>query len=233
LSSPVDVERCWADVDETLTGVSSVRILSIMIYDDSRDAVIERLANVVGQIGRALEAGLAVSRAIHAEREWRPEADRALWPYLARREALEHLRDYNPAADEAGEEVDNLGLPMSGIRLEPNGHDVVRVWRSRTGDLPQPLSVPVRDYYDQKRVGVGELPFDDQDDGPEGRARNHMAVLWWDEDGVLTRLDLVRPVGVESRRGIAEWSESMLTSGTNADLGYPPLRDDEEGEGAG
>jgi hypothetical protein len=211
-------------------------MLSIMIYDDSRDAVVQRLAGVLGQVRRALETGLTISRAIHAEQGWRPEADRNLWPYLVRREVLEHLRDLHPVLDD----TDNFGLPMSGIRIEPTVRDVIRIWRSDTGTLPPPRTESIRAYYRQRRTHQDPIPgldpmlgLDPADGQPA--APNHLAVLWWDDGSALSRLDLVRPCGVEANRAVVEWTVDMLSALDRIpDLGYDTRAGgEEEGEETG
>mgnify|MGYP001325576313 CR=1 FL=1 len=181
-----------------------------MTYLDSQDAVWDRLAGVVAQVRRALEAGLEIARSVHEKYGWRPEADRHLPAHLVRREVLERVRDLNPTL----EDTDGLGLPMSGIRIEPTRRDVVRIWRSPDGELPAPRSDSIRTFYTQARSDQEALPGLFPDDlfsgGGENLQPNNLALLWWDDDGALSRLCLVRPCGVHQNRGVAEWTVDAL-----------------------
>lgn len=195
-----------------------------MIYEDSREAVWERLAGVLAQVRRALDAGLEVSRSVHDGQGWRPEADRHLPSHLVRREVLEHLRGLNPTL----EDTDGLGLPMSGIWIEPTPHDVLRIWRS-PGDLPPPRSDSYRHFYQQGRTDQatlpGILPDGGGDDEQAPPPPNNLAVLWWDGGGVLSSLLLVRPCGVSANKGVVEWSIDVLSNlDRMPDLGYGPRR---------
>jgi hypothetical protein len=183
--------------------------------DASPSAAIARLRPLLLAVHEALRAGIAVSSAIHAEHGWNPAADRHLDHQLVRREAMERLRPWGADLDDplldpepAGAGTDNLGLPMSGLILR-TPTDVVRVWRSDDGELPAADTHGLRAFYRQApsrqtQLALGEEP------GGSGPHRCHLALLWADAGGALTRLDLVRPYGHVGRRVQVDWHVDLL-----------------------
>ncbi len=192
--------------------------------EHSPAAVTARLWPLLVAVHRALTAGVAVSAAIHAERDWNPTADRHLDHQLVRREAMERLRPWGAAPDDLADELPgprtvrqlefpdastaNLGLPMSGLLLR-TPTDVLRVWRSDDGSLPDAATDGLRAFYRQAPSRQLQLTLDD---GPTGTptARGHLALLWADTGAALTRFDLVRPGGHIGRRVQVDWHVDLL-----------------------
>jgi hypothetical protein len=200
--------------------------------DSAPAAVTQRLWPLLVSVHEALQAGVAVSAAVHAAHGWNPTADRHLDHQLVRREAMEHLRPWGAdldgpddrpgalAADawldprhgrrlelpDAGTE--NLGLPMSGLILG-TPTDVVRVWHSDDGELPAADTPGLRAFYRQTPSTQTQLAIDDGRT-PAAPARSSLALLWADTGGVITRLDLVRPYGHAGRRAQVDWHVDLL-----------------------
>lgn len=182
--------------------------------DVSPAAVVARLRPVLVAVREALGAGIAVSRAIHAEHGWNPTADRHLDHQLVRREAMERLRPWGADLDDELLEPGvalagtvNLGLPMSGLILR-TVTDVLRVWHSDDGELPAADTHGLRAFYRQAPSRQTQLPLDD--DPEAGGRRCHLALLWADTDGAISRLDLVRPYGHVGRRVQVDWHVDLL-----------------------
>ncbi|MEI4279467.1 hypothetical protein [Klenkia terrae] len=176
--------------------------------DGSREATTARLRPLLRAVREALEAGVAVSRRIHREHGWQTAADPHLDRQLVRRHAVEQLRPWSASigeqltfdvGDGGGE---NLGLPMSGLIITTD-HDVVRVWYSEDGELPPADTAALRAFYAQTPTTQLAL------DGTPA-AGNHLALLWADRDGVLSRLELVRPWGLAGRHPEADWRVDLL-----------------------
>jgi hypothetical protein len=186
--------------------------------DSAPAAVTQRLWPLLVSVHEALQAGVAVSAAVHAAHSWNPTADRHLDHQLVRREAMEHLRPWGAdldgpddrpgalAADawldprhgrrlelpDAGTE--NLGLPMSGLIL----------------GTPTDADTPgLRAFYRQAPSTQTQLAIDDGRT-PAAPARSSLALLWADTGGVITRLDLVRPYGHAGRRAQVDWHVDLL-----------------------
>jgi hypothetical protein len=186
------------------------------------DAVVRRLRPLLVEVRDALVRGLAVSRAIHAEYDWQPSADRHLDHQLVRREAMERLRPYAEHVDDPfGTQLellepgnDNLGLPMSGLILR-TPTEVLRVWHSDDGELPAADTQGLRDFYAQSPTAQLRLQL--ALDGVPGEQlhREHLALLWADSrapgrDPELVRFDLVRPRGSSGRRVDVDWHVGLL-----------------------
>ncbi|MEI4274095.1 hypothetical protein TEK04_20415 [Klenkia sp. LSe6-5] len=176
--------------------------------DGSREATLARLRPLLRAVHEALVAGVAVSRQIHRQHGWRPAADPHLDRQLVRRHAMEQLR---PWAASVGEQLtfdvgdtggENLGLPMSGLIITTDT-DVVRVWHSEDGELPPGDTSALRAFYAQ--TPTTQLALDGAP--PVG---NHLALLWADREGALTRLELVRPWARGGRHPEADWRVDLL-----------------------
>jgi hypothetical protein len=190
--------------------------------DHPSDAVVRRLHPLLVEVRNALLRGLAVSRAIHAEYDWQPSADRHLDHQLVRREAMERLRPYADHDDHPfGTQLelleppnDNLGLPMSGLILR-TPTEVLRVWHSDDGELPAADTQGLRDFYAQSPTAQLRLQLAlDAVPGDPGR-REHLALLWADSrtpgrHPELVRFDLVRPRGSSGRRVDVDWHIGLL-----------------------
>jgi hypothetical protein len=190
--------------------------------DHPSDAVVRRLHPLLVEVRDALLRGLAVSRAIHAEYDWQPSADRHLDHQLVRREAMERLRPYADHDDHPfGTQLelleppnDNLGLPMSGLILR-TPTEVLRVWHSDDGELPAADTQGLRDFYAQSPTAQLRLQLAlDVVPGDPAR-REHLALLWADSrrpgrDPELVRFDLVRPRGANGRRVDVDWHIGLL-----------------------
>jgi len=188
--------------------------------DHPSDAVVRRLHPLLVEVRDALVRGLAVSRAIHAEYDWQPAADRHLDHQLVRREAMERLRPYAEHHDHPfGTQLellepanDNLGLPMSGLILRTPA-EVLRVWHSDDGELPAADTQGLRDFYAQSPTAQLQLAMDVGVGDPA--RRQHLALLWADSrragrDPELVRFDLVRPRGASGRRVDVDWHIGLL-----------------------
>lgn len=184
--------------------------------DQSRAAVLARLQPLLAAVHDALSAGVAVSHAVHTEHGWNPSADRHLDRQLVRREAMERLRPWSaPAAaglqlelDLFDTSTDNLGLPMSGLILR-TPTDVVRVWHSDDGELPAADSQALQAFYRQTPTTQTQLVLDG-DRAPATAC--HLALLWADAGGAITRLELVRPWGHAGRRVQVDWRADLLAA---------------------
>jgi len=185
------------------------------------DAVVRRLRPLLVEVRDALLRGLAVSRAIHADHDWQPSADRHLDHQLVRREAMERLRPYAEHVDDPfGTQLellepgnDNLGLPMSGLILR-TPTEVLRVWHSDDGELPAAETQGLRDFYAQSPTAQLRLQLA-LDGVPDPQRRDHLALLWADSrtpgrDPELVRFDLVRPRGSSGRRVDVDWHVGLL-----------------------
>jgi hypothetical protein len=188
--------------------------------EHSPGAVTRRLRPLLLAVHAALSAGVTVSAEIHAVRGWSPAADRHLDHQLVRREAMERLRPWGARPEDAPDHplaarqldfleagADNLGLPMSGLILRTPA-DVLRVWRSDDGELPAAATDGLRAFYRQDPTRQLQLALVDGSGGPA--APGHLALLWADDGGVLTRFDLVRPCGHAGRRVQVDWHVDLL-----------------------
>jgi hypothetical protein len=187
--------------------------------DHSPGAVVVRLRPLLLAVHEALSRGVAVSAAVHAEHGWNPAADRHLDHQLVRREAMERLRPWGADADDlsdpllarqlelADTSTDNLGLAMSGLILR-TPTDVVRVWRSDDGELPDAATDGLRAFYRQEPDR--QLLLDLAGPATARPAVGHLALLWADTSGALTRFDLVRPAGSTGRRVQVDWHVDLL-----------------------
>lgn len=178
--------------------------------DGSREATLARLRPLLRAVHEALLAGVAVSQQIHREHGWQRAADPHLDRQLVRRHAMEQLLPWAASigeqltfdvGDNAGE---NLGLPMSGLIIT-TGSDVVRVWYSDDGELPPGDTAALRAFYLQ--APTTQLALDGTP--PAG---NHLALLWADRAGVLSRFELVRPWWRGGRHPEADWRVDLLRS---------------------
>ena len=178
--------------------------------ESSPEAVLTRLRPLLRAVHEALSAGVAVSHAIHRQHGWQPAADPHLDRQLVRRHAMEQLRPWSASigeqltfdvGDQGGE---NLGLPMSGLIVSTDV-DVLRVWHSADGELPPGDARALQSFYDQSPVQQTQLVL-------EGApaAGNHLALLWADRAGVLSRLELVRPWWRGGRHPEADWRVDLL-----------------------
>jgi hypothetical protein len=166
---------------------------------------------------------VAVSAAIHSAHGWSPAADRHLDHQLVRREAMERLKPWSAAPDDLVDELTdpltvrqleltdtstaNLGLPMSGLLLR-TPTDVLHVWRSDDGSLPDAATDGLRAFYRQAPSRQLQLTVNDP---TEARAaRGHLTLLWADAGAALTRFDLVRPGGHIGRRVQVDWHIDLL-----------------------
>jgi hypothetical protein len=192
--------------------------------DSSPDAALVRLRSLLTAVRDALAAGVAVSRAVHAEHGWNPLADRHLDHQLVRREAMERLKPWDADLDDPHSEltlgrqldlfeppVDNLGLPMSGLIVRTPA-DVLRIWHSDDGELPAAATVGLRAFYRQAPSRQTQLTLGVDEELP---AREHLALLWADgrtpeTRGRLVRFDLVRPRGTIGRRVEVDWHVDLL-----------------------
>ena len=202
----------------------SVPLGRLLAVDHSPEAAVTRLRPLLVAVRDALTAGVAVSRAIHAEHDWSPNADRHLFHQLVRREAMERLKPWGADLDEPHAELplgrqldlfapptDNLGLPMSGL-IVGTATEVVRIWHSDDGELPAADTVGLRSFYRQAPSRQTQLVLAGADVPP---ARDHLALLWADSrtggrTGGLVRLDLVRPAGSIGRRVDVDWHVDLL-----------------------
>ncbi|MCW2703951.1 MAG: hypothetical protein JWQ37_1946 [Blastococcus sp.] len=187
--------------------------------DHSPAAVVARLQPLLLAVHEALSAGVTVSAAIHAAHHWNPTADRHLDHQLVRREAMERLKPWGVHPEELSDPLlvrqlefadispGNLGLPMSGLILRTQT-DVLRVWRSDDGELPAAATDGLRAFYRQAPSRQLQLDLDTRDDERPGPA--HLALLWADTGGFLTRFDLVRPSGHLGRRVQVDWHVDLL-----------------------
>ncbi len=192
---------------------------TLALVERSPAAVTARLWPLLVAVHRALSAGVAVSAAIHGAHGWSPAADRHLDHQLVRREAMERLRPWGAALDDLADELPgprtvrqlefpdastaNLGLPMSGLLLR-TPTDVLRVWRSDDGSLPDAATDGLRVFYRQAPSRQLQPTLDDDPTGTP-TARGHLALLWADAGTALTRFDLVRPGGHVGRRVQVDW----------------------------
>jgi hypothetical protein len=192
--------------------------------DHSPEAAVVRLRTLLAAVHDALAAGVAVSRAIHAEHGWNPLADRHLDHQLVRREAMERLKPWDADLDDPHTEltsgrqldlfeapVDNLGLPMSGLIVR-TASDVLRIWHSDDGELPAAATHGLRAFYRQPPSRQTQLVLGQDAELP---AREHLALLWADgrtpeTRGRLVRFDLVRPRGFIGRRVEVDWHADLL-----------------------
>ena len=176
----------------------------------SREAVLARLRPLLTAVHEALSAGVAVSHQIHRQHGWQPSADPHLDRQLVRRHAMEQLRPWSASVGEqltfdlgdAG--TDSLGLPMSGLILT-TATDVLRVWHSADGELPPADTQALRSFYTQAPTLQTQLVLDGAP--PAG---NHLALLWADHGGAVTRLELVRPWWRGRRHPEADWRADLL-----------------------
>ncbi len=178
--------------------------------DGTREATLGRLRPLLRAVHEALVAGVAVSHAVHRQHGWLPAADPHLDRQLVRRHAMEQLRPWSASigeqltfdlGDGTGE---NLGLPMSGLIITTDT-DVVRVWHSEDGELPPADTAALRTFYAQSPTN--QLALDGTP--PAG---NHLALLWADRGGALSRLELVRPWLRGGRHPEADWRVDLLRS---------------------
>ena len=192
--------------------------------DHSPEAAVARLRTLLTAVRDALAAGVAVSRAVHAEHGWNPLADRHLDHQLVRREAMERLKPWDADLEDPHTElvfgrqldlfeppVDNLGLPMSGLIVR-TAADVLRIWHSDDGELPAAATHGLRAFYRQAPSRQTQLALGLDDDRP---VRDHLALLWADgrtpdTRGQLVRFDLVRPRGFVGRRVEVDWHVDLL-----------------------
>ncbi|MCW2583577.1 MAG: hypothetical protein JWQ53_2367 [Klenkia sp.] len=178
--------------------------------ESSPEAVLTRLRPLLRAVHEALSAGVAVSHAIHRQHGWQPAADPHLDRQLVRRHAMEQLLPWSASIGEqltfdvgdAGGE--NLGLPMSGL-IVTTGADVVRVWHSEDGELPPGDTRALQAFYSQSPVQQTQLVLEGAP--PAG---NHLALLWADRAGALSRLELVRPWWRGGRHPEADWRVDLL-----------------------
>jgi len=193
--------------------------------DHTPEAAVARLRTLLTAVRTALAAGVAVSRAIHAEHDWSPTADRHLFLQLVRREAMERLKPWGADLDDPHSELplgqqldlfdaatDNLGLPMSGL-IVGTPREVLRIWHSDDGELPAADTDGLRAFYRQAPSRQTQLTLGGGDLPP---VRDHLALLWAysrtpDRDGELVRLDLVRPAGHVGRRVEVDWHLDLLS----------------------
>ncbi len=188
--------------------------------DDSPAAVTTRLWPLLAAAHDALRAGVAVSAAVHAAHGWNPTADRHLDHQLVRREAVERLRPWGATLDDGGTDPllehqleltdvsgDDLGLPMSGLILQ-TPRDVVRIWHSDDGELPSADTRSLRGFYRQEPTAQTQLALVEESGTRDPRC--HLALLWADHRGGLTRLELVRPYGHVGRRVQVDWRTDLL-----------------------
>jgi hypothetical protein len=164
----------------------------------SPEPIIERLLPLLVAIADALRIGMAVSQEIHTEYRWSDQADKHLAYQLIRRAALEELR---PQVDVLAED-ENFGLPMSGLLLNADTKDVIRVWHSIDGALPRAETVGLRQFYGQSSYRQDSL-FADLTSRSDDRS--NLAVLWDSHERQFTRFDLVRPAGSTGPIGHVDW----------------------------
>ncbi|SDF84444.1 hypothetical protein [Klenkia brasiliensis] len=180
----------------------------IATVEVSREATTARLRPLLRAVQEALVAGVVVSGQIHRQHGWQRAADPHLDRQLVRRHAMEQLLPWSASVGEqltfdvgdgAGE---NLGLPMSGLIITTEA-DVVRVWYSEDGELPPADTAALRAFYAQ--APTTQLALDGTP--PVG---NHVALLWADRGGALSRLELVRPWWRGGRHPEADWRADLL-----------------------
>ncbi len=181
-----------------------------LALESTPEAVLSRLRPLLSAVHDALSAGVAVSHEIHRRHGWQPAADPHLDRQLVRRHAMEQLL---PWAVSVGEQLtfdvgdaggDNLGLPMSGL-IVTTATDVLRVWHSEDGELPPADTQGLRSFYGQAPTRQTQLVLDGAP--PAG---NHLALLWADARGSISRLELVRPWWRGGRHPEADWRVDLL-----------------------
>ena len=186
--------------------------------EHSPGAVVTRLRPLLLAVRDALASGVAVSAAVHAAHGWSPSADRHLDHQLVRREAMERLKPWGAGPDELSDPLlarqlefldtgTNLGLPMSGLILR-TPTDVVRVWRSDDGELPAAVTDGLRAFYRQAPSRQLQLDLDTPAGAPS--RPDHLALLWADAGGAITRFDLVRPSGSIGRGVQVDWHVDLV-----------------------
>lgn len=176
------------------------------------EAVLVRLRPLLRAVHEALSAGVAVSQEIHRQHGWLPSADPHLDRQLVRRHAMEQLRPWSASVGEqlafdiGDSGTDSLGLPMSGL-IVTTASDVLRVWHSEDGELPAADTQALRSFYAQAPTRQTQLVL-------EGAppAANHLALLWADAHGAVSRLELVRPWWRGGRHPEADWRVDLLRS---------------------
>lgn len=172
------------------------------------NSTLARLLPTLDELYAGLSSGLRRAAEVHEAYSWNPAADPHLFHHLARREAISYLRQ--SAAGPA--EEDNLGLPMSGLRLSPTPMDILRVWYSDEADLRAPDSASAKSFLTQPSSAV-DL-FDES--GTLFRMRQTVCRTYLQWSAVHTsirRFQLVRPRGVRNSHVIPDWRVDLLKEG--------------------
>ncbi len=207
-------------------------MISGMVRDDSPEATSARLETPCQEVYRALQRGMQTADHLHDVAAWKREADLHLHRHMTRRDAMEDLKQLNPEM----EDDDDLGLPMSGLILHLP-EDVIRIWHTADSKIPKPTTEAKLRFVNQLSeraiplIGPGELDLGLPELLPKPHATNNVILQWTAEGSVITRFDLVRPVGVQGGQVAIDWRLSLLGRYTQLpDLQYR-LRDGLEGIG--
>ncbi len=164
-----------------------------------------RLLPALREVFTGLRDGLEIAHSVHAQYGWDPRADPHLFHHLARREAVERLREHVPGVEEEA----NLGLPMSGLILRPTPGDVVRVWYSDDVQMKAPDSEAGRDFVTQPGTSEDLFsalghPF------PAATGVCKTFVRWSAQGTTITRFALVRPAGISRGSVVADWTVELV-----------------------
>ena len=176
-----------------------------MDSSEGAEATVGRLLPTAREVLGGLRSGLAIAQRLHAAHGWNPQADLHLFHHLARREAMEHLRERNPRLEEGV----NLGLPMSGLLLRPTAFDVVRVWYSDDPNLKAPESEAGRAFVTQRSSGEDLFSLLEDDD-PQPAAPCRTFIRWASTEQEISRFDLVRPLAIVRGNVVHDWSVDLL-----------------------
>lgn len=211
--------------------VFSSNIINSMIRDDSSEATFARLETACQEIYRALERGTRMADHLHSLAHWNFTADPHLHHHMARREAMEELKQLNPELDDD----DDLGLAMSGLTLNLP-HDIIRVWHTTDIKIPRPRTAAKVEFVSQVSRWWPSL-FDDEltlgfeEVTAQRIPKNHTIIQWTAQGSTIVRFDLLRPIGVSRGQVDVEWRVPLLGRYTQVkDVQYR-RRDDETGFG--
>ncbi|GAA2279322.1 hypothetical protein GCM10010149_23850 [Nonomuraea roseoviolacea subsp. roseoviolacea] len=178
-----------------------------MRRDDSEESVYQRLADVCQQIYDALLDGIKKAVYFHDAAEWDHKDDPHLYFHIIRRSAIEYLKQLAPSIEDG----DNDRPPMSGLIIrQPD--DLIRVWHTAAQRIPKPDTHSKRDFV--KQSPSGQMPLFSVPDLSRLRGShsnlNHVIIQWTNNDHIITRYDLVRPVNIKRGAVTVEWRRPLL-----------------------
>ena len=185
------------------------------------DTTVKRLQEVLQIIWSGLNAGLRIAEQVHQHNKWNAKADLHLYHHLARREAMERLKEINPHLDLD----ENLGLPMSGLIVRPTSIDILRVWYSEENAMKAPESEVGKEFVTQQPWG--EDLFSELNLLPQPAfivCKTY--VRWAAASTVLTRFEIVRPRGLRKGVIVPDWTVDLLPNMPP----YDPNSDDDDND---